>query len=70
MRKQKFNDNWIFRTGGGSSLEALAGGDRAGKMVTLPHDASIGNERNQEESNGRGNGILRAEHYKYKQEYD
>ena len=36
MRKQKFNDNWIFRTGGGSSLEALAGGDRAGKMVTLP----------------------------------
>lgn len=70
MRKQKFNDNWIFRTGGGSSLEALAGGDRAGKMVTLPHDASIGKERNPEESNGSGNGFFREENYNYTKEFE
>ena len=70
MRKQKFNDNWIFRTGGGSSLEALAGGDRAGKMVTLPHDASIGKERNPEEPNGSGNGFFREENYNYTKEFE
>ena len=70
MRKQKFNDNWIFRTGGGSSLEALMSGDKDVKMVTLPHDASIGKERNPEEPNGSGNGFFREENYNYTKEFE
>ena len=49
MKKQKFNQNWIFTIGSGSSLDALAGGNNTAKQVTLPHDASIGRERNPEE---------------------
>lgn len=33
--------------------------------VTLPHDASIGRERNPEEPNGSGNGFFREESYVY-----
>ena len=65
MKKQKFNQNWIFTIGSGSSLDALAGGNNTAKQVTLPHDASIGRERNPEEPNGSGNGFFRAESYVY-----
>lgn len=70
MQKQKFNDNWIFREGGGSSLEALMGGEKTVKTVTLPHDASIGKERNPEEPNGSGNGFFREENYNYTKEFE
>ena len=46
MKKQKFNHDWIFTVGSGSSLDALAGGNNTAKQVTLPRDASIGRERN------------------------
>ena len=49
MKKQKFNHDWIFTVGSGSSLDALAGGNNMAKQGTLPHDASIGRERNPEE---------------------
>ena len=65
MKKQKFNQNWIFTIGSGSSLDALAGGNNTAKQVTLPHDASIGRERNPEEPNGSGNGFFREESYVY-----
>ena len=42
MKKQKFNHDWIFTVGSGSSLDALAGGNNTAKQVTLPRDASIG----------------------------
>lgn len=57
MKKQKFNHDWIFTVGSGSSLDALAGGNNTAKQVTLPRDASIGRERNPEEPNGSGNGF-------------
>ena len=65
MKKQKFNQDWIFTIGTGSSLDALAGGNNTAKQVTLPHDASIGRERNPEEPNGSGNGFFREESYVY-----
>ena len=65
MKKQKFNQNWIFTIGSGSSLDALAGGNNTAKQVTLPHDESIGRERNPEEPNGSGNGFFREESYVY-----
>ena len=65
MKKQKFNQNWIFTIGSGSSLDALAGGNNTAKQVTLPRDASIGRERNPEEPNGSGNGFFREESYVY-----
>lgn len=65
MKKQKFNHDWIFTVGSGSSLDALAGGNNMAKQVTLPHDASIGRERNPEEPNGSGNGFFREESYVY-----
>lgn len=65
MKKQKFNQDWIFTIGSGSSLDALAGGNNTAKQVTLPHDASIGRERNPEEPNGSGNGFFREESYVY-----
>ena len=65
MKKQKFNQNWIFTIGSGSSLDALAGGNNTAKQVTLSHDASIGRERNPEEPNGSGNGFFREESYVY-----
>ena len=65
MKKQKFNHDWIFTVGSGSSLDALAGGNNTAKQVTLPRDASIGRERNPEEPNGSGNGFFREESYVY-----
>ena len=65
MKKQKFNQDWIFTIGSGSSLDALAGGNNTAKQVTLPRDASIGRERNPEEPNGSGNGFFREESYVY-----
>lgn len=65
MKKQKFNQDWIFTIGSGSSLDALAGGNNTAKQVTLPQDASIGRERNPEEPNGSGNGFFREESYVY-----
>ena len=65
MKKQKFYQDWIFTIGSGSSLDALAGGNNTAKQVTLPHDASIGRERNPEEPNGSGNGFFREESYVY-----
>lgn len=65
MKKQKFNQDWIFTIGSGSSLDALAGGNNTAKQVTLPHDASIGRERKPEEPNGSGNGFFREESYVY-----
>ena len=65
MKKQKFNQHWKFTIGSGSSLDALAGGNNTAKQVTLPHDASIGRERNPEEPNGSGNGFFREESYVY-----
>ena len=65
MKKQKFNHDWIFTVGSVSSLDALAGGNNMAKQVTLPHDASIGRERNPEEPNGSGNGFFREESYVY-----
>lgn len=40
-------------------------GKQHAKQVTLPHDASIGRERNPEEPNGSGNGFFREESYVY-----
>ena len=65
MKKQKFNHNWVFTLGSGSTLDALAGAKNAAIQVTLPHDASIGRERNPEEPNGSGNGYFREESYVY-----
>ena len=59
MRKEKFNHGWVFHKGGGSSLEALAGGGAANEQpVTLPHDASVGMTRNPDEPGGSGNGFF------------
>ena len=69
MKKRKFNDHWIFREGGGSSLEALVGSGTEPKEVTLPHDASVGKIRNSEEPNGSGNGFFREENYNYTKEF-
>ncbi len=65
MLKKKFNDGWQFQEGGGSSLEALMGGQPVIKAVTLPHDASIEKERNPQEPNGAGNGYFREENMVY-----
>ena len=66
MRKEKFNHGWVFHKGGGSSLEALAGGGAANEQpVTLPYDASVGMTRNPDEPGGSGNGFFREECYNY-----
>lgn len=69
MKKIKFNDNWVFHEGGGSSLEALVGGEAVTKEVTLPHDASVGMERNPQELNGSGNGFFHEATVHYTKEF-
>ena len=70
MKKQRFNDNWLFHEGSGSSLEALIGGaGKEPKKVTLPHDASVERERNPQEPNGSGNGFFREENMHYTKEF-
>ncbi len=69
MKKIKFNDNWTFHQGGGSSLEALMGGEKITKEVTLPHDASIERERNPREPGGSGNGFFREETIHYTKDF-
>ena len=69
MKKIKFNDNWTFHQGGGSSLEALMGGEKITKEVTLPHDASIERERNPQEPGGSGNGFFREETIHYTKDF-
>lgn len=61
MKKVCFNKNWNFHKGGGSSLEGLMIGENAAVSVTLPHDASIGMDRNPDERCGSGNGFFREE---------
>lgn len=70
MKKIRFNKDWEFRVGGGSSLEALMpGGTFQPQKVTLPHDASITKERNPQEPGGSGNGFFREENYHYTKEF-
>lgn len=70
MIKRSFNHNWSFQIGAASSFALLTGGAGDAKKVTLPHDASIGRERNPKESNGSGNGYFREENYVYSKEFD
>ncbi len=69
MKKIKFNDNWIFHEGGGSSLAALVGGAAVSKEVTLPHDASVEKDRDPQEPGGSGNGYFREETIHYTKEF-
>ncbi|NBJ94451.1 glycoside hydrolase family 2 TIM barrel-domain containing protein [Parablautia muri] len=69
MKKIKFNHNWVFHEGGGSSLEALLGGEAVTKEITLPHDASVEKERNPQEPGGSGNGFFREETIHYTKEF-
>ena len=69
MLKRKFNDNWQFSRGGGSSLEALLGGGVQTLTVCLPHDASVTTTRNPDEPNGSGNGFFREENYVYTKKF-
>ena len=65
MRKQLFNDDWLFKDGGTSSTESLMGGPAEPVPVTLPHDASIGLPRNPAEPDGGGNGFFQEHDYIY-----
>ncbi len=70
MIRKSFNHDWTFQIGSAGSFALLTGGPSGAKKVTLPHDASIGRERNPEEPNGSGNGFFREENYVYTKEFD
>lgn len=69
MKKQLFNDQWIFYQGGGCSLAKLLGTEKTEKAVTLPHDASIEQERDAQDEEGSGNGYFCEETIHYTKEF-
>lgn len=71
MIKQSFNGGWCFYEGASEGVIGSlsgAGVDR-GIKVTLPHDASVGKERNPAEASGSGNGFFREESYHYTKDF-
>lgn len=57
MKKRRFNDNWVYHSGGGSAIESLLGIEQQ-KMVTLPHDAAVEMPRDPSALGGSGNGFF------------
>lgn len=69
MVKQNFNNNWVFEKSDGGSLSALMNGRNEKKIVNLPYDASIHENRNTQEPNGSGNGFFHEDNYVYKKTF-
>lgn len=66
MEKQNFNKDWKFCIGAASDLMTLGDDTSDGfSIVTLPHDASIGLKRTQNEPSGSSNGFFREENCNY-----
>lgn len=66
MKRELFNDGWIFTKGSGTSLEKLTGMDfsTAPEHLTLPHDAMIFSER-KDSLKGASLGFYVGENYTY-----
>ncbi len=69
MKKIRWNENWSYGLGTGSSLDALFGAEQERKAVTLPHDASVERTRDPNEPGGRGNGFFRETSCSYVKEW-
>lgn len=64
MKKRRFNDNWVYHSGGGSAIESLLGIEQQ-KMVTLPHDAAVEMPRDPSTLGGSGNGFFQEKNCYY-----
>lgn len=70
MIKQNFNQDWYFSKGSGGALSMLM--DRKQKLVkvSLPHDASIREMREDGEILGSGNGYFKEENCNYTKDFE
>lgn len=64
MRKESFNDSWMYHLGGGSAIEGLLGNTMQ-KAVTLPHDASVEMLQDDAALGGSGNGFFQEKNCYY-----
>ncbi len=65
MKKQNWNDSWIFRKGTLSLLDQLQQGAEKGRAITLPHDAMICEKRTPNTPNGAQTGFYPGGDYEY-----
>lgn len=65
MDKKSFNSGWKFSKGSGSALSALFGGVGDTISVTLPHDASVQEMRDEQDILESGNGYFKVGNYHY-----
>ena len=65
MKRELFNDGWVFYASGGTSLENTVSGTPEPKSVKLPHDAMIAQKRDPHNPTGNATGYYpyRTVHY-------
>jgi len=67
MKREQFNDNWLFKKGSVESLQSqLRPSGDEGEMVHLPHDAMILEERDENTVNSVQTGFYPGGDYTYK----
>ncbi len=70
MKRESFNNGWLFCHGSGTALERTISGAQTPVPVTLPHDAMIGEARNPETPTGNATGYYPAETVHYIKEFE
>ena len=70
MKRESFNDGWLFCRGSGTSLERTVSGAKTPVPVTLPHDAMIGAVRDPQTPTGNATGYYPAETVHYTREFE
>ncbi|MBR3359173.1 MAG: DUF4982 domain-containing protein [Solobacterium sp.] len=56
MKKECFNEDWLFHSGIGTAFEKTIHGEAAAEKVTLPHDAMIRQKRDEHAPAGNASG--------------
>jgi len=56
MKRENFNNGWLFCRGSGTALERTIHGAQTPIPVALPHDAMIGLERDHKTPTGNARG--------------
>lgn len=69
MKKQSFNDGWIFHNSGGTALEKTLNPVTESYPVTLPHDAMIRERRDPKNKTGNATGYYPYKTVHYTKEF-
>lgn len=69
MKRESFNNGWLFCRGSGTALESTLNGTQTPIPVALPHDAMIGAMRDPQTPTGNATGYYPAETVHYTKEF-